>query len=380
MLALDPAAAPAHVLLSELKSDRGDFKQAAEHLRSAVAIQPGSISAWAALAHIRRMERADADWLSRTQSLAQKSLPRDEVLLRFALGKYFDDIGDYDQAFANFMRANDLARQHRGEHDAAAEDRMVDAFIRHYDATWFKRSHPQAELSRRPIFVVGMQRSGTTLTEQTLASHSDVFGVGELRYWPATFREDIVVDRAAEECELGNKARGFLNLLASRNADAPRVVEKTCLNYFNLGPIHAALPNARIIYVSRHPIDNCLSVFMQNYSSRHNWSNSLESLSRHYQAFRRIMRHWRAHLPAGVMLEVPYEQLVQDHEGWSRRMLEFLELPWDPHCLEFYENDGPVRNFSRWQVRQKVTNTSIDRWRRYERHLGPLLSLLDDTD
>jgi tetratricopeptide (TPR) repeat protein len=380
ILTLDPAAAPVRVLLSELTADRGDFKQAEEYLRSAIAIQPGFAPAWAGLAHIRRMGSADAEWLDRTQSLAHKSAPRDEVLLRFALGKYFDDVGDYDQAFANFLRANDLARRHRGEYDAAVEERMVDALIRHYDAAWFGRPHPQAELSHRPIFVVGMQRSGTTLTEQTIAAHSDVFGVGELRYWPATVHDDTVVEAAAEENELGNKARGFLNLLATFNADAPRVVEKTCINYFNLGAIHAALPNARIICVTRHPIDNLLSVFSNNYSSGHNWSNSLEGLSRRYRGFRRIMRHWRAHLPAGVMLEVPYEQLVQDHEGWARRMLEFLDLPWDPRCLQFHENEGTVRSFSRWQVRQKVSKTSVERWRRYEKHLGPLMSLLDERD
>ena len=168
--------------------------------------------------------------------------------------------------------------------------------------------------------------------------------------------------------------------MASLNADAPRVAEKTCNNYFNLGAIHAALPSARFIYVRRHPLDNCLSIFTNNYSSGHNWSNSLEGLAQHYRAHRRIMRHWRAHLPAGVMLEIEYEQLVHDHEKWARRMLDFLELPWDPQCLRFYENDASIRNFSRWQVRQKVTGTSVARWRRYERHLGPWMSLLNDND
>ena len=176
---------------------------------------------------------------------------------------------------------------------------------------------------------------------------------------------------------LDGLAREYLKLLDSLCPEAMHVVDKMPGNYHYLGMIHAALPNARIIHVTRNPVDTCLSIYFHEFVAAHDYANDLHDLAHCYAAYRRIMRHWRTQLPATAILEVPYEGLVEDHEAWTRRMLAFVGLPWDERCLHFQTNESVVRTFSRWQVRQKVSRSSVERWRRYETHLGPLLGLLD---
>jgi hypothetical protein len=139
--------------------------------------------------------------------------------------------------------------------------------------------------------------------------------------------------------------------------------------------IHAALPNARIIHMSRNPIDTCLSIYFHNFHVAYAYSNDLSDLAHYYAQYQRLMAHWRSILPADSFLDVPYELLVDDQETWSRRMVEFVGLPWDPNCLEFYRTSRRVSTFSKWQVRQKIYKGSVERWRNYEPHLGPLLNL-----
>jgi hypothetical protein len=163
-----------------------------------------------------------------------------------------------------------------------------------------------------------------------------------------------------------------MNTLRARRR---RVVDKMPANFFYAGLIHAAFPRARIIHLRRHPIDTCLSIYFQNFLNAAAYCNDLDHLARYYREYLRITDHWRAVLPATAFLEVPYEELVADQERWTRRMLEFIDLPWDPACLEFHRSERVVITASKWQVRQSINAASVGRWRNYERYLGPLESL-----
>jgi hypothetical protein len=231
--------------------------------------------------------------------------------------------------------------------------------------------------SELPVFIVGMPRSGTTLAEQILASHPAVFGAGEPTFWmeaAAAYAREVNGGGSARAL-LPTLAAGYLRLLRGLSADALRVVDKLPANFMNLGLMCAALPNARIIHMHRHPIDTCLSVYFQNFPRGHTYANDLEDLAHHYREYRRVMAHWRRVLPAGAILDVPYEGLVEDPEAWSRTMLNFIGLPWNPRCLDFEQTRRIVLTLSKWQVRQKISKASAGRWRRYEKFLGPLRDL-----
>jgi hypothetical protein len=160
--------------------------------------------------------------------------------------------------------------------------------------------------------------------------------------------------------------------------EADRVVDKMPTNFMSLGAIHAALPNARVIHMLRQPVDTCLSIYFQDFGSNFSYANDLDDLANFYREYLRLMRHWRETLGSQVLLDVPYEALVGEQEKWSRRMIEFIGLPWDERCLEFHRTDRSVVTASKWQVRQKINSASIGRWRRYEKHIGSLRSLLEE--
>ncbi len=388
-LEAQPDSAPALVLLAELRADAGDFAQAEVLLQHAAALDADSPEAWAGMAHLRKMTDDDAAWAEQAQRVAGRGLPpRQEVPLRFAIGKYFDDVKNHPQAFANFRRAHELEAGYGERYDRRQQTLAVDRLIDAYDDAWTRGIRPAASGSERAIFIVGMPRSGTTLAEQILASHPDVFGAGELPFWrDATldFRTAASRGQARADMATGDGANGdivsrlggeYLELLKNLSADAPRVVDKMPANFWCLGLIHEALPEARIIHLQRHPVDTCLSIYFQHFKSALSYADDLEDLAHFYVEYQRIMSHWRSRLPAQTMLEVPYESLVADPEVWSRKMLQFIGLSWDPRCLDFHQTTRSVMTASKWQVRQKMSRSSIERWRHYEQFIGPLLTLV----
>jgi tetratricopeptide (TPR) repeat protein len=378
-LALHPGAADTLALLGSLAIDRGRFDEAEDLLRKALAIDPELPEALANLTALHKMSPADAPWRDAAERVLARGLPVAHAInLQHALGKYYDDVDDRGAAFQHHRMANELARRSRSRYDRAEMTQRVTRTLAAFDRIALVALAQGGLASERPVFVVGMPRSGTSLTEQILASHPEVHGAGELIYWNFAAdaeRAATLEQRAATIAELG---RTYLEGLATQALDASRVVDKLPDNFRNIGLIHAALPGARFIHLERNPLDTCLSIYFQRFSAAHIYATDFGDLAHYYLEYRRLMAHWRAMLPPQTLLEVRYEDLVDDPEGWSRRMLAHIGLPWDPRCLEFHRTDRPVLTASNWQVRQPIGKGSVDRWRRYERFIGPLREALGD--
>jgi tetratricopeptide (TPR) repeat protein len=372
-----PDAADTLALLGNLAGDRGRFDEAGAYLERALALDAELPEALIGLTRVRRMSRADAGWRATAERLLGRGLPVAHAAnLQHALGKFCDDVGDYAAAFAHHRAGNELSRRAGLRYDREATTRRVTRILAAGDPAVLRGLRAAGTASERPVFIVGMPRSGTTLAEQILASHPAVHGAGELLYW--NFAADVAAETPAAALPeaIGRLGRQYLEELASRSPDARRVVDKLPSNFENLGLIHAALPGARVIHLERDPLDTCLSIYFQGFSTAHAYATDLGDLAHYYGEYRRLMAHWRGALAPGTLLEVPYEGLVDDTEGWSRRMLEHLGLPWDPRCLEFHRTDRPVLTASSWQVRQPIGRGSVGRWRHYERELAPLRAAL----
>jgi len=384
-LALNPGAASSMTSFADLIADQGRFGEAEAWYRRAHEAEPDAAQAWAGIAALRKMNGTDAAWIEEAQRLAGRPLrPREAVQLRYAIGKYYDDVGDYRQAFESYRGANEITKSYRPPHDRQLLERTFGFAAELYDRGWLARasmgkpgSERPGNSSQRPVFVVGMPRSGTSLAEQILASHPAVHGAGELSFWKlASLKVGAAsLEEGPSEPVLRELAGQYLGVLGELSPDAARVVDKMPGNFAHLGMIHAALPGARIIHMRRNPIDTCLSIYFQNFHIAHSYANDLDDLAHYYDQYLRLMEHWRAILPPGAMLEVPYEALVDDQEAWSRRMIAFVGLSWDAACLEFHRTKRSVSTFSKWQVRQKISKGSVERWRNYAPFVEPLRRL-----
>jgi len=382
-LEIDPDHSAAVMLLAELHSDLGRFQEAEQLYRRASALESGSPEAWAGIAGLKRMTQADAEWLTEAQRILGLGLaPRRELPLRYALGKYFDDVGDYGQAFENFRHANALAQRGRPAHDHRNVAEGIDRLIQQFDEDWMRRLAPRAHCSsERPVFILGMPRSGTTLAEQILAAHPAVFGAGELSFWnDALAPHTTKIAGGLNGEQLAALADDYLRILSELAPNALRVVDKMPGNFLYAGLIHAALPRARFIHLRRDPIDTCLSIYFHNFGAVHTYANDLEDLAHYYAEYLRVVAHWRRIVPPGVILEVEYEELVANPDAVSRRMVQFLGLPWDSRCLDFQRSNRIVATFSRWQVRQAINTQSVARWRHYEEFITPLRALESQTN
>jgi tetratricopeptide (TPR) repeat protein len=363
-----------------LATIEGRFDEAEAMFKRAIEADPKMPSAWAAMAGLRKMTSSDAAWLQSAEEIAASGIPvLEEADMRFAIAKYRDDVEDFKGAFQSYERANELHKMAAKSYDRDARAQLVDDLMRVYTREAISNVAPPASDSMKPIFVVGMPRSGTSLMEQIIASHPDAKGAGELAFWSRAAHDHETVLRRTllDESTRKRLAEDCLRDLQARSGDALRIVDKTPLNSDYLGMIHSVFPNARIIYMQRDPIDSCLSCYFQKFDVQLNFTMDLSDLAHYFRQHQRLMAHWRAVLPPGSILDVPYAELVTDQEGWTRKVLAFLGLEWDPRCLDFHETERPIVTASAWQVRQKIYKGSVARWHRYEKFIGPLLELKD---
>ena len=379
---LKPDHEPFWMVLGATLNSMGRFDEAAQCFRKAIVIDPNGAGAYKNLASISR-ESADAGIVHLSELLSRPDLPRSErISAGFGLGKLLDDANRFDEAFHWYAEANRLYREvcerDKFIFDPAALRRKVDESIEHFKADFFAQRRSWGEETELPVFIVGMPRSGTTLAEQILASHSNVFGAGELteisNYAPAVNATSVPADWTADK--IGEIARHHLAHLKTLGGDAVRVVDKLPGNILHLGLVATLFPHARVIFCQRDPRDNCLSCYFQ-WFNRHSilFSYDLLDCATQYLEQERLRAHWLKALPL-QMMTMQYEELVADLEGQSRRLIDFLGLEWDPACLNFHKTERTVVTASVWQVRQPLYNSSVGRWRHYEKHLGPLLKAL----
>jgi tetratricopeptide (TPR) repeat protein len=366
--------------MGQIAKLEGRFEEAKKLYERVLELKPKQPNTWSVLVSLRKMTPADSQWLeTANEVVASGLLPLEEADLRFAIGKYCDDVGDFKQAFKNYKRGNELLKTVAEPYDRKARTRFTDDLIRVYNRKSMAPVGGGGSDSSKPTFVLGMPRSGTSLAEQIIASHPDAAGAGELMFWTDTLRtrQAEVQQGTLREATKIKLAEDYLRELSIHSREALRVIDKTPRNSDYLGVIHSVFPKARIIYMRRDPIDTCLSCYFQRFSAGLNFKLDLSDLVHYYREHARLMKHWRAVLPAGTLLDVPYEDLVGDQETWTRKMLDFLELEWNDRCLSFHTTQRAVITASAWQVRQKIYKQSVQRWRNYENFIGPLRELRD---
>lgn len=388
-LAINPGLADAHSGIGTALRELGRLDEARAAYLEALAIAPRRGEFLYHYANIGRVGPDDPQLQAMKAVAADRNaLPADRLCAHFALGKAFADIGSHEQAFAHWLSGNALKRQQIGFDEtavAATFDQIEETFT---PALIAERSG-HGDPSSVPVFVLGMPRSGTTLVEQILASHPDVHGGGEL-----SFLDDILGRAPGPDGRnapypryvtgldgpaIGQLGARYVARLTGLAPGAPHVTDKTPANFLYIGMIHLALPNARIIHTVRDPVDTCLSCFSNLFADAMDFTYDLGELGRYYARYRRLMAHWHRVLPPGTILDVRYEDVVAELEGQARRLLDHCGLAWDPRCLAFNESARPIRTASATQVRQPVYSHSVERWRKYEKSLGPLLKELGLT-
>ena len=365
----------------------GRLDEARQVLERALVLDPRNADNYLALGSVKKFSGGDPQ-LAAMENLAadtESYSVDDRIKLHFALGKAYRDSGSHALSFRHFLQGNALKRE-RVSYDEKGVignlDRITAVFTPELMRAKSDGKSGHGNPSRQPIFIVGMMRSGTTLIEQILASHPQVYAAGE--------RTDIklavekVAGRAAypevmpklTPAELEAIGTAYLAGPGKEAKGALRFTDKMPPNFAYVGLIHLALPNARIIHARRDPVDTCLSCFSILFQQQVNYVYELGELGRFYRAYERVMAHWQQVLPEGAMLDVQYEDVVADIETQARRIVDYCGLSWDDACLAFHKTERPVQTASAAQVRQPLYRSSVGAWQAYREELKPLLEAL----
>jgi tetratricopeptide (TPR) repeat protein len=389
-LEIDVGCDEAMLGISHICMINGEMNEAELMVKKALGIKPDNLEARFLLANIKKTQAGD-DNLAALLAVEEKALSgvaplsdRTIISLHFALGKCLDDLGEHDRAFPHFSAGCKLRRATL-RYDAEQVAQNFKDVMRIFDRATIERLRGGGYASQVPVFVLGMPRSGTTLTEQIIASHPEVYGAGELPDIPRIAQREVAGTKgfpgnilALDHDGLAKWGDDYVTGLRKHAPDARHITDKLPDNFWFLGLIHVMLPKAKIIHVNRNPVDTCLSCFTKLSSRGLEQSYDLAELGRYYADYARLMDHWRDVLPAGAFLDVQYEDIVADQEAQARRMIDFCGLEWNDACINFHKHKRSVNTASVTQVRRPIYKSSVERWRPYEKYLGPLLDALGD--
>jgi tetratricopeptide (TPR) repeat protein len=387
-LRLAPSTALAHNTIGVALQALGRIDEAGQAYERALQIAPRHAATHLNFAYLRRFTACDPR-LAALEKLAEDAASLDidnQIALQFALGRAFSDLGQHERSFRHLRDGNALKRSQIA-YDEQTMLRLFERIRTTFTPELMRQKQGGGDPSELPVFVVGMPRSGTTLLEQILASHSKVHGAGEIEaFYQALVKfiprnggaagfPDMVAAMSPQALrELGSS---YVSLIRSAAPDAKRIVNKLPLNFKYVGLIHLALPNARIIHIRRDPVDTCFSCFSLLFAGDQSFTYDQGELARYYRGYAALMEYWQSVLPKDVMMEVQYEDLVADLRGQAGAVVANCGLPWEDACLVFHQTDRPVRTASSVQVREPVYRTSVGRWRPYAHLLQPLIEALN---
>lgn len=358
----------------------GLLEEAGRSFRQALSAEPGLVDAHFRLAHLRSHQSTGEEIDAMAQLAAQESLPvASAARLSYGLAMAHEKAGAYDRAFHFMQQAHELLAAENPFNFRAHHKQVMDS-IEWFDAGRMRLPAKGASGDQRPLFIAGMPRSGTTLAEQILASHPDVFGAGEqvilARLARVLSAETGIhypdcLEHASRE-QIQQSTREYEKAAWREAGDAERVTDTTPMNFMVFGLAAQLFPRARFIVCRRDPIDNCLSIYRQQLTQPHAYAHDLDTLGRYYRLHETLIGHWKAVLGDRLYM-LQYEQLVAEPEGAIRRLLKFCGLPFDAACLAFHDTDRMVTSPSASQVRQPIYSTSVGAWKNYEKHLQPLI-------
>jgi tetratricopeptide (TPR) repeat protein len=383
-LVADPRNAMAYELLGNLLSEVGHFDEARACFERAIAIAPPLAGCYYELARCRRITDKDEGLLQQMEAaLATPGLEAAQRLrVHLAIGKAADDLGDYSLAMRHFDAA-DAVRRNTVSFDAAAFSIEIDRLIACCTPEWIAQAQQLGSPDATPVLILGMPRSGTTLVEQIVSMHPEVRAGGELHFWNqrGTVWHSSGAERSGEPLVLSEflvkVSADYLGLLHRIAPKAARVTDKMPFNFLWAGLIYLAFPRATIIHCRRDAIDTALSIHQTHFHPSLPFPTGGAELVAYFRIYQRLVDHWRSVLPSDRFIEVDYEDLAREPEPVIRRIIAACGLTWHDTCLRPEDNLRAVRTPSKWQTRQPIYRTSVERWRRYEPWLGPLRELVD---
>jgi len=370
----------------------GQIDEATPYYEKAIALDSSFGTAYMNFSRIKKFSEKDNSFIGKMEKQLKTSLPaKQRMAFHFTLGKAYDDLKEYDKAFDHYRQANLLAKS---QHSELIDYKLLPKLLKKVFTKERLASAPDTgHASDIPVFIVGMPRTGSSLIEQIISRHSQASGAGELETIHQ-FAEKICSLRDHKNYvaewtkhlkgdELRKHAESYLEVLRKGNEDSLRITDKLPENYVYLGFIHLMFPKARVIHSIRNPLDTCLSCYFQSFTSL-NWTFEMDSITRRYQHYRQIMDYWKSALPAGTILDVNYEDLINNQEEESRKLIAHCGLDWEEACLDYMSEQRDVKTASLWQVRQPMYKSSLKRWTNYAPHLEPLAkglsAYLDDED